>query len=56
MPFIDRREFLKIMGISAAATTVPGLVACGKGAEAVSAPAAGKSAALAATGATGGFL
>lgn len=55
MPFIDRREFLKIMGISAAATTVPGLVACGKGAEAVSAPAAGKSAALAATGAPEGF-
>jgi sulfur-oxidizing protein SoxB len=50
MPFIDRREFLKIMGISAAATTVPGLVACGKGNEAVSAPAEGKSAALAATG------
>jgi len=55
MPFIDRREFLKIMGISAAATTVPGLVACGKGAEAVSAPGAGKSAALAATGAPEGF-
>ena len=31
MPFIDRREFLKIVGVSAAATTVPGLVACGKG-------------------------
>ena len=50
MPFIDRREFLKIMGISAAATTVPGLVACGKGNEAMSAPAASKSAAVAATG------
>ena len=42
MPFIDRREFLKIMGVGAAATTVPGLVACGKGSEAVSAPAASK--------------
>jgi sulfur-oxidizing protein SoxB len=30
MPPFDRREFLKLLGASAAATTIPGLVACGK--------------------------
>lgn len=33
MPPFDRREFLKILGAGAAATTVPGLTACGKSGE-----------------------
>jgi sulfur-oxidizing protein SoxB len=30
MPPFDRREFLKILGVGAAATTIPGLTACSK--------------------------
>ncbi|RLA04501.1 MAG: thiosulfohydrolase SoxB, partial [Gammaproteobacteria bacterium] len=52
MPTIDRREFLKIMGISAAATTLPGLIACSKGEQTAIAPA---SEASVASGGADGF-
>jgi sulfur-oxidizing protein SoxB len=44
MPPFDRREFLKILGAGAAATTIPGLTACSKSDDvnAMAAPSAGK--------------